>query len=91
MLNVCFTVACRGGVKVSFNILSFLPSVNMVSMVMAFMGMVFMVMAFMVMVFMGMAFVVLIFMVTMVMVLDTVGLPAEDVTIILAVDWLLDR
>ncbi len=28
---------------------------------------------------------------TMVMVLDTVGLPAEDVTIILAVDWLLDR
>ena len=27
----------------------------------------------------------------MVMVLDTVGLPAEDVTIILAVDWLLDR
>ena len=29
--------------------------------------------------------------VTMVMVLDTVGLPAEDVTIILAVDWLLDR
>merc|ERR1711936_1062703 len=25
------------------------------------------------------------------MVLDTVGLPAEDVTIILAVDWLLDR
>ena len=29
--------------------------------------------------------------ITMVMVLDTVGLPAEDVTIILAVDWLLDR
>jgi len=29
--------------------------------------------------------------VTMVMVLDTVGLPAQDVTIILAVDWLLDR
>lgn len=29
--------------------------------------------------------------VTMVMVLDTVGLPAKDVTIILAVDWLLDR
>ena len=29
--------------------------------------------------------------VTMIMVLDTVGLPAEDVTIILAVDWLLDR
>lgn len=29
--------------------------------------------------------------VTMVMVLETVGLPAEDVTIILAVDWLLDR
>lgn len=27
--------------------------------------------------------------VTMVMVLDTVGLPAEDVTIIFAVDWLL--
>lgn len=25
----------------------------------------------------------------MVMVLDTVGLPAEDVTIIIAVDWLL--
>ena len=29
--------------------------------------------------------------VTMVMVLETVGLPAEDVTLILAVDWLLDR
>uniref|UniRef100_A0A182XIP0 Amino acid transporter n=1 Tax=Anopheles quadriannulatus TaxID=34691 RepID=A0A182XIP0_ANOQN len=29
--------------------------------------------------------------ITMVMVLDTVGLPAEDVTIIIAVDWLLDR
>merc|ERR1711953_87076 len=29
--------------------------------------------------------------VTMVMVMGTVGLPAEDVTIILAVDWLLDR
>ncbi|CAB3376817.1 Hypothetical predicted protein [Cloeon dipterum] len=29
--------------------------------------------------------------VTMVMVLDTVGLPAEDVTLILAGDWLLDR
>ncbi len=29
--------------------------------------------------------------VTMVMVLDTVGLPAEDVALILAVDWLLDR
>lgn len=27
--------------------------------------------------------------VTMVMVLDTVGLPAEDVSLILAVDWLL--
>jgi Na+/H+-dicarboxylate symporter len=27
--------------------------------------------------------------VTMVMVLDTVGLPAEDVTLIIAVDWLL--
>lgn len=27
--------------------------------------------------------------VTMVMVLDTVGLPAKDVTIIIAVDWLL--
>lgn len=25
----------------------------------------------------------------MVMVLDTVGLPAEDVTLIIAVDWLL--
>ncbi|XP_026320425.1 excitatory amino acid transporter 3 [Hyposmocoma kahamanoa] len=29
--------------------------------------------------------------VTMVMVLDTVNLPAEDVSLILAVDWLLDR
>ncbi|CAG0884480.1 unnamed protein product [Cyprideis torosa] len=29
--------------------------------------------------------------VTLVMVLDTVGLPAEDVTLIIAVDWLLDR
>ncbi|KAF0295201.1 Excitatory amino acid transporter 1 [Amphibalanus amphitrite] len=29
--------------------------------------------------------------VTMVMVLDTVGLPAGDVSLILAVDWLLDR
>jgi hypothetical protein len=27
----------------------------------------------------------------MVMVLDTVGLPADDVTLIIAVDWLLDR
>ena len=29
--------------------------------------------------------------VTMIMVLDTVGLPAEDVALILAVDWLLDH
>ncbi|XP_024942759.1 excitatory amino acid transporter 3 isoform X2 [Cephus cinctus] len=29
--------------------------------------------------------------ITMVMVLNTVGLPAEDVTLIIAVDWLLDR
>ncbi|KAF7397622.1 hypothetical protein HZH68_008844 [Vespula germanica] len=29
--------------------------------------------------------------VTMVMVLDTIGLPAKDVTLIIAVDWLLDR
>lgn len=29
--------------------------------------------------------------VTLVMVLDTIGLPAEDVSLILAVDWLLDR
>lgn len=29
--------------------------------------------------------------VTMVMVLDTLGLPSEDVSLILAVDWLLDR
>ena len=27
----------------------------------------------------------------MVMVLETVGLPPDDITIILAVDWLLDR
>ena len=30
-------------------------------------------------------------MVTLVMVLDTVGLPAEDVTIILALEWIIDR
>jgi len=29
--------------------------------------------------------------VTMVMVLDTLGLPADDVSLIIAVDWLLDR
>lgn len=29
--------------------------------------------------------------VTLVMVLDTVGLPAEDVTLVIAVDWMLDR
>ncbi|GBL53909.1 Excitatory amino acid transporter 3, partial [Araneus ventricosus] len=29
--------------------------------------------------------------VTMVMVLNVVGLPAEDVTLILVVDWILDR
>ncbi|KAG4068173.1 hypothetical protein HA402_001598 [Bradysia odoriphaga] len=29
--------------------------------------------------------------VTMIMVLDTIGIPAEDVSLILAVDWLLDR
>lgn len=29
--------------------------------------------------------------VTLVMVLDTVGLPAEDVSLVLAVDWMLDR
>ncbi len=29
--------------------------------------------------------------VTMVMVLDTVGLPSDDIGFILAIDWLLDR
>ncbi len=29
--------------------------------------------------------------VTMVMVLDTVGLPSDDIALILAIDWLLDR
>ena len=29
--------------------------------------------------------------VTLIMVLETLGLPAGDVTIVLAVDWLLDR
>ncbi|XP_039276709.1 excitatory amino acid transporter 1 [Nilaparvata lugens] len=29
--------------------------------------------------------------VTLVMVLDTVGLPAEDVTLVIAIDWILDR